>query len=178
LKGGDRLLYVKSIIKLLAGRPGLSIYAIARKLEAGPSSIYYPLKRLKDVGAVTESNKLTDNGRRLSKLIEVTEHEWVRKEDCARRFGLDALKIGKQLGIIYEKANVVVVKEIKDPSPREIFVVKRESNASQLAARAFTIAKRVAWNRPLVADILQRRPIRTWLKSRHTILLKEPILAR
>jgi len=150
-------LYVKSIIKRLAEKPGLSIYAIARKFGVGDSSVYYSLKRLKDTGVVTESNELTALGWRLFKLIETTEQDWVRREDCTRRFGLDVLKTGEKLGIIFERANVILMKEIKDPFSGEIFATKRESNASQLAARAFTIVKRAAWNWPLVADILQRR---------------------
>lgn len=150
-------MYAKSIIKLLAEKPELSIYAIARIFRVGDSSVYYPLKRLKDMGVVTESNELTDLGWRLFELIEATERGWVPREDCARRFGSDALDIGQKLDIIVTRESAVLVKEIKDPSPEEILVDKRESNASQLAARAFTIVKRVAWNRPLVVDIIQRR---------------------
>lgn len=152
-----QLLYVKSIIKLLAERPGLSIYAIARKFGVGDSSVYYSLKRLKDTGVVTESNELTDLGWHLLGLIKATERDWVRREDCARRFGSHALKVGKELKIVYERESAVIMKEIKDPSSEEISAAERESNASQLAARAFTIVKRAASNRPLVADILQRR---------------------
>ena len=154
-------MYVKSIIRLLAKSGGLSIYAIARMFRVGDSSVYYPLRRLKDAGVVTGSNELTDLGWRLFGLIKATERVWVPREDCARRFGSDALEVGKELRIMYERENMVIRKEIKDPSSEEIFVVERESNASQLAVRAsvrtFTIVKRTAWNWPLITAIIQHR---------------------
>jgi hypothetical protein len=98
--------------------------------------------------------------------------EVVVKYETAKRY----LEILKDYGIVKHSPTLREDSYILACTPEEEAQAERESNASQLAARAFTIAKRVAWNRPLVADILQRRPIRTWLKSRHTILLKEPIL--
>ena len=151
-------MYIKHLIKLLATEGSRSIYHTARhQVKASDSNIWYAFKRLKTKGVVNENNELTDLGWRLFKLIEATEQDWVRREECLRRFGSDVLEVGKKLRIIVEKESVILIKEIKDPSPEDFSVAKRESNASQLATRAFTIIKRAALNWPLVADIIQRR---------------------
>lgn len=134
-------MYVKSIIKLLAEMPGLSIYAIARIFRAGDSSVYYPLKRLKDTGVVTESNELTDLGWHLLKLIKATEHDWVSRERCIHLCGWEAIKTGEELRIIEQRKNAIIVKEIKDPSPQECSCAKRESMYGELAVEAFNTVK-------------------------------------
>lgn len=137
-------MYVKSIIKLLAEMPRLSIYAIARKFGVGDSSVYYSLKRLKDTGVVTESNELTDLGLRLFRLIEATERIGISKEEGIHRFGLDSVNMGRDLRIIAEEKNVVTVTEIKDPPPTEVLLAEIKSGESDFAVSMVNLSKRFA----------------------------------
>ena len=149
-------MYVKHIIRLLAEKGRLSGYEIARNLEAGSSSVWYSLKRLRDAEVITENNELTELGWRVFNLMEATAR-WVSREKYVSRFGLDAIETANKLEIIFEKANAIIIKEIKDPTREEILADKRESNASQLAVRVFNVARRTARNWPGVAECLQRR---------------------
>lgn len=137
-------MYTKSIITLLAEKGRLSVYAIARTFKVGDSSVYYPLKRLKEAGVVTENNELTDLGLRLFKLIRATEQNWVRRDKCVDSYGSDAIETGKELRIIAEKESVISVKEIKDPLPHEVLLADMESSESRFAASMVNLSKRFA----------------------------------
>lgn len=140
--------HVKSMIKLLAESPGLSIYAIARRLRVGDSSVYYPLHRLREAGVATESNELTDLGHRLFRLIEASG-SGIDREECVRHFGLEAVKTGRQLRILSEKRSVVTVTEIKDPSPSEVLLEEMRSAESDFAVSMVPFNKWFAgWFRP------------------------------
>ncbi|HML03157.1 MAG TPA: hypothetical protein VK487_07270, partial [Candidatus Bathyarchaeia archaeon] len=138
-------MYAKSLIKLLATEGWSSIYHAARnQVDAGDSSIWYALKRLKEAGVVTENNELTSLGVRLSRLIEATEQVGISKEECIRRFGLDSVNTGRALRIIAEEKNVVTVTEIKDPLPTEVLLAEIKSGESDFAVSTVNLSKRFA----------------------------------
>jgi len=137
-------MYTKSIITLLAEKGGLSVYAIARTFKVGDSSVYYPLKRLKEAGAVTENNELTDLGLRLFKLVRATEQGWVRRDKCVHLCGSDTIETGKKLRIIAEKESVISIKEIRDPLPHEVLLAEMESSESRFAVSMVNLNKRFA----------------------------------
>lgn len=143
-------MYVKHLIKLLATGGWRNIYYTARhQVKAGDSSIYYALERLKKKGVVNENNELTDLGWRLYRLIKATEQHGIRREDCVRRFGLDAVKRGRQLRILSEEKNVVTVTEIKDPPPSEVLLEEMKSAESDFTVSMVHFNKRFAgWFRP------------------------------
>jgi len=142
-------MYVKSIVKLLRERPGMSIYAIAKKLGASEGAIGPCIKKLRAMHVVSDSNILTDLGERLYGLIQATKNRERRKEYCVGHFGLDAIKTGKQLRALSEKKNIITVTEIKDPPPNEVLLEEMKSAEIDFAVSMVHFNKRFAgWFRP------------------------------
>lgn len=136
-------MHLKAIIKLLAEKPGITIYRMARKLGIGDSSAYYALKRLKKHGVVNANNELTELGRRLYRLIRHVEHRDEYEEDCEVFYGSDTVEVGLKLGIFVRRRNLLMISKIRDPEPVEHLKIQLESAKNMAGLMAFELTRRV-----------------------------------